>query len=327
MRRREFISLLGSAAVAWPLSAHAEEPTIRVVGFLHIASAKPYEGVVTAFRQGLKEAGYTEGQNVKIEFRWADGDYSRLPSLAAELVRLQAAVIVTGGGDAPVMAAKVATNTTPIVFNVGTDPVKSGLVAGLSRPGGNITGTNILTSELATKRVGLLHDLVPSAPIIAHLVNPDFATTEANVKEVQTAAHLLGLKVVLLKASNGRDIEAAFASMREQHLRALLVGSDPFFNSLRDRFVGLAARDAIATIYEQREFATAGGLMSYGTSLTDAYRLMGNYTGRILNGEKPANLPVIQSAKFELVINLKAAKALGLTVSPGLLSAADEVIE
>lgn len=326
MTRREFIGLMGGAA-ALPLTARAQQPAMPVIGFLHLASAKPFEGIVGAFRQGLKEAGYIEGQNVAIEFRWADGDYSRLRPLASELVRLQVAVIVAGGGEATALAVKAATSTIPIVCNVGNDPVKIGLVASLSRPGGNITGVNILTSELAAKRVGLLHDLAPTTSVFAHLVNPNFPSTEINIKQVEDAARLLGLKAVLLKASSKSDIDAAFASIREKRISALLVGSDPFFNSARDQFVALAARDAIPTIYEQREFAVAGGLMSYGTSLKDSYHLMGNYTGRILKGEKPADLPIVQSAKFELVINLKAAKALGLSVPASMQLVADEMIE
>ena len=327
MQRREFIMLLGGAAVAWPLTGRAQQPAMPVIGFLHVASAKPFEGIVAGFRQGLKEVGYTERQNVTIEFRWAEGHYDRLPALAAELVRRQVAVIVTGGGEAPALAAKAATLTIPIVFNVGSDPVKMGLVASLSRPGANLTGVNILTTELADKRVGLLHDLLPIGTVIAYLVNPNFPSTETNVKEVEAAARVLGLKIVLLKASSKSDIDAAFASIPEKQVGALLVGSDPFFTSQRDQFVALVARHAIPAIFEQREFAVAGGLMSYGTSLTDSYRQMGNYAGRNLKGEKPTDLPIVQSAKFELVINLKTAKSLGLALPSGLLSIADEVIE
>ncbi len=326
MRRRDFITLLGVAAV-WPRMARAQNPAMPLIGFLHVGSAKPFQGLVAALRQGLKETGYTERENVAIEFRWADGDYSRLPALAAELVRLQVAVIVAGGGESTVFAAKAATSTIPIVFNVGRNPVELGLVANLSRPGGNITGVNILATEIVTKRIGLLHDLVPATSIIAHLVNPNFPSTERNVKEVETAAGSLGLEIVLLKASSKSSIEAAFASMREKRVGALLVGSDPFFNSSRDQIVALVARNALPAIFEQREFVIAGGLMSYGTSLTDSYRQMGNYVGRILKGEKPADLPIAQATKFELVINLKAAKSLGVTVPFGLLNAADEVIE
>jgi ABC-type uncharacterized transport system substrate-binding protein len=296
-----------------------------VIGFLHVGAAKSFEHIVTAFRQGLKEIGYTEHQNVEIEFRWAEGHYDRLRALADELVRDRVAVIISGGGEPSAFAAKTATHTIPIVFNVGSDPVKMGLVGSLSRPGGNITGVNILTSELATKRVGLLHDLLPSTSVIAYIVNPSFPPTETNVKEVQAAAQVL--RLVLLRASSESDIDTAFVSIRNKGLKALLVGDDPFFNSRREQFVALSARQAIPALYEQREFALAGGLMSYGTSLTDSYRQMGKYAGRILAGEKPADLPVMQSTKFELVINLKTAKSLGLSVPPGLLNAADEMIE
>jgi putative ABC transport system substrate-binding protein len=325
MRRRDLIGFAGGALV-WPLAATGQQ-RIPVVGFLHVAAAGPMAGIVAAFRSGLEEAGYIEPQNVVVEFRWAEGDYGRIPALATELIRLPVAVLVTGGGERTVFAAKAATSTIPIVCNVGTDPVKTGLVASLGRPGGNITGVNILTSELASKRVGLLHDLVPSGSVFAHLVNPNFPSTEDIIVEVDKAAELLGLKTVVLKAVSKAEIDTAFASIQEQRLRALLVGSDSFFLSVRDQFVALAARAAIPTVFEQREFAAAGGLMSYGTSLTDAYRQMGNYAGRILRGEKPADLPFVQSAKFELVINLKAAKSQGIIVPHGLLNAADEVIE
>jgi putative ABC transport system substrate-binding protein len=327
MRRREFIKLFVGSAAAWPLAARAQRAAMPKIGFLHVASPKPFEGIVAGFRQGLKQVGYTEHENVLIEFRWAEGDYNRLPTLAAELVRLPVAVIVTGGGEASALAAKAATRTIPIVCNLAADPVKTGLVAALNHPGGNITGVNILTIEMAAKRVGFLHDLLPASLVIAHLVNPNFASTEDAIQEVETAAGRLGLTIVLLKASSESDINAAFASIREKQIGALLVNSDAFFNNRRDQFVALAAHHAVPAVFAQREFAVAGGLMSYGTNLTDSYRQMGNYVGRILKGEKPADLPIVQSAKFELVINLKTANALGLTVPPGLLNAADEVIE
>lgn len=298
-----------------------------VVGFIHVAPAGSSVGLVDAFRRGLGEAGYTEPQNVAIEFRWADGDYRRISGLTAELVSIPVAVLVTGGGEATAFAAKAATSTIPIVCNVGDDPVKTGLVASLSRPGGNVTGVNILTSELATKRVGLLHDLAPTRTVFAHLVNPNFPSTANIIEAVDKAAQLLGLKPVVLKAASQTEIETAFASIRENRIGALLVGSDPVFNSLRNQIVALAAKIAIPTVFEQREFATAGGLMSYGTSLADSYHQMGNYAGRILKGEKPADLPFVQLAKFELVINLKVAKSQGIIVPHGLLNAADEVIE
>jgi putative tryptophan/tyrosine transport system substrate-binding protein len=327
MRRREFITLLGGAAATWPFAASAQQPAMPVIGFLHVASANPFVHLIAALRQGLKEAGYIEGRNVAIQFRWAEGQNTRLPELAADLVRLKVALIVTGGGEASAVAAKDATATIPIVFNVGGDPVKTGLVASLSRPGGNATGVNDFTSELVAKRLGLLQELLPTASVIAHLVNPNFPPAETNVREVESAAHLIGRQIHLLKASNESDINAAFATILRMQLGALLVGADPFFNSRRDQIVALAARHAIPAFYEQREFAAAGGLMSYGTSLTDAYRQQGIYAGRILKGEQPSDLPVMQLTKFDLVLNLKTAKALGLDVPPMLLARADEVIE
>jgi putative ABC transport system substrate-binding protein len=330
MQRREFITLLGSAAassLSWPLGAQAQQPAMPVIGFVHVASAKPFAHIVAGFRQGLKETGFIEGQNVAIEFRWAEGQIDRLPELIADLLHRQVAVIVSGGGEAVASAAKAATSTIPIVFNIGGDPVKTGLVASLARPGGNATGVNILTTELEAKRLGLLHEMVPTASIIAHLVNPTYPPTETNVRDVATAARAMGLQIVLVEASSQSDIDAAFATILDKRAAALLVGADPFFNGRRDQIVALAARQALPAIFEQREFAAAGGLMSYGTSIASAYRQMGIYTGRILKGEKPTDLPVVQSVKFELVINLKTAKSLGLTLPSGLLSIADEVIE
>ena len=326
MNRRSFITLLGGAA-AWPLAGRAQQPAMLVVGFLHVASAAPFVHLLAALRQGMKESGYVEGQNVAIEFRWAEGQSARLPELAADLVRRQVAVIVTGGGEAAAHAAKAATTTIPIVFNAGVDPVKTGLVASLGRPGGNATGVNIFTAELAAKRLGLLQELLPAASVIAHLVNPNYPPAEASASEVEAAARLIGRKILLLKASSQGQINSAFATIRNLQVGALLVGADPFFFSRRDQIVTLVGRQAIPAVYEQREFAVAGGLMSYGTSLTDGYRQMGIYAGRILKGEKPHELPVIQLTKFELVINLSTAKSLGLAIPPGVLAIADEVIE
>jgi putative ABC transport system substrate-binding protein len=326
MKRREFITLLGGAAT-WTLPVRAQNSARPIVGFLHVAAAKPFAHIVAGFRQGLKETGNIEGQNVAIEFRWAEGQVSRLPEMAADLVNRHVAVLVTGGGEASAFAAKGATSTIPIVFNIGNDPVKVGLVNSLSRPDGNVTGVNILTTELEAKRLGLLHQMVPTASMVAHLVNPTYPPTQTNVRDVAAAARVMGLQIILIEASSESEINAAFAAIIQKRAGALLVGADPFFNGRRDQIVALAARHAIPAIFEQREFAVAGGLMSYGTSIADAYRQMGIYTGRILKGEKPADLPVVQSAKFELTINLKTAKALALTPSSGLISITDEVIE
>ncbi|HEY1474292.1 MAG TPA: ABC transporter substrate-binding protein [Pseudolabrys sp.] len=298
-----------------------------VIGFLHIASANPMAHLVAGFRRGLKETGAIEGQNVAIEFHWAEDQYDRLPALAADLVRRKVAVIVTGGGEKPALAVQAATAIIPIVFNIGNDPVKAGLVASIGRPGGNATGVNILTAELEAKRLGLLHDLLPKTAVIAHLVNPNYPPTEAIVTNVEAAARTLGRTILLLKAGSEGEIDSAFATMSQKQVGGLLVAADPFFNAQREQVVLWTVRYRLPAAFEQREFALVGGLMSYGTSITDAYRQMGIYAGRILKGERPADLPVVQSAKFELVINLKTAKALGLTLPSGLLSIADEVIE
>jgi putative ABC transport system substrate-binding protein len=327
MKRREFITLLGGAAVAWPLAAQAQQPAMLVVGFLSTTSAVPFAHLVSGFRRGLQEIGYVEGRNVAIEFRWAEGQYDRVPALVADLVRRQIAVIVTTGGETSAVAAKAATTTIPIVFNTGTDPVRLGLVASLARPGGNATGVNIFTTELAEKRLGLLHDLVPAASSIAVLVNPHFAPAVANAREAEAAARAVGKGVVIFNAASESDIETAFAQMMQGRSGALVVGSDPFFNSRREQIVALAARHRIPAIYEWREFVQAGGLMSYGTSLVEAYRQQGVYAGRILKGEKPADLPVVQLSKFELIVNLKTADALGIVFPPGLLAIVNEVIE
>jgi putative ABC transport system substrate-binding protein len=283
--------------------------------------------MVSAFRQGLQETGHIEGQNVAIEYRWAEGHYDRLPAMAADLIRQPLAVLVATGGAASGLAAKSATTATPIVFISGTDPVKIGLVASLNRPEGNATGVNVLTSELVMKRLELLRHLIPNAKLIAVLANPINFATPTNLQDLQAAARALGLQLVVLNASQERDIDAAFAAVVAQRANALLISPDPFFFSRRDRILALAARDAVPAMYEWREFAAAGGLISYGASLGDAYRLVGVYAGRILNGAKPSDLPVQQSTKVELVINLKTAKAIGLAVSPTLLARADEVIE
>jgi putative ABC transport system substrate-binding protein len=327
MRRREFMMLLGGAAVAWPLVARAQQPAMPVVGFLNSLPPGPAAHLVVAFRQGLSEAGYTESVNVAIEYRWADGQYDRLPAMAADLAGRRVAVIVASGGEPAGLAAKAATSTIPIVFAIGGDPVKVGLVASLNRPGANITGVTLLTNSLEAKRLGLLRELVPNATTLAMLVNPTFPTAEAQVRDAQVAARSFGQQIHVLNVSNERDFDAVFASLAQLRADALLVSSDPFLNSRRDKIVARVAQQALPAIYEWREFAAAGGLMSYGTSLSDTYRQVGVYTGRVLKGEKPADMPVIQPTKFEFVINLKTAKTLGLTLPSGLLSIADEVIE
>ena len=324
MKRREFITLLGGAA-AWPLAARAQQAAMPVIGFFDGQSFDLH--LMTAFRQALKDAGYIEGRNVAIYFRSADGQTDRLVTLAGDIIGRRVAVIITTGGGAAALAAHAATTTIPIVFVSGIDPVTSGLVMSLNRPGGNATGVYIFQQVLEGKRLGLLRELVPAATLIAVLLNPTNANFQTQLRGVQDAAGALGQQVNILSASTERDIGMAFASVIESRAGALLIGSDPFFNNERDQIVALAARHAIPAIYEGRELAMAGGLASYGTSLADAYRQAGIYTGRILNGEKPADLPVVQPAKFDFVINLKTAKTLGLQVPPGLSAGADEIIE
>jgi len=327
MRRRDFISLVGGSAVAWPLAARAQQQAMPVVGFLGTTTPDDFADRVAAFRGGLKEAGYIEGKNVVVEYRWPEGNYDRLPTLAADLVRLQVAVIAAVGGEPSPLAAKAATATIPIVFSIGGDPVRLGLVASLNRPGGNITGVNFFQSDLGAKRLGLLHELLPKASVIGMLVNPTFGDAETHVRDAKEAALPLGVQIHVVRARTTDDFDTAFATLAQQKIDALLLANDAFFLSERRKLIALAARYAIAAVYFWREFAVDGGLMSYSPSLSQAYRQVGIYTGKILNGAKPADLPVVQATKFEFVINLKTAKTLGLTFPSGLLAIADEVIE
>jgi putative ABC transport system substrate-binding protein len=323
MRRRKFITLMGGAAVAWPLAARAQ-PAVPVVGFMNLSTVRPF--METALRQGLSETGYIEGQNVTTEFHWADGHNDQLSELAADLVRRRVSVIAATGTPAA-LAAGSATATIPIVFETAGDPVKLGLVASLNKPGRNITGVTQLSSELVSKRLGLLHDLIPAARIIGFLVNPADPRTETQTTEMQEAAQALGLQIHVLNASTDAEIDTAFERLPEPRPGALVVGTGDLFSRQAQRLARLIAQQGLPAIYQYREYAAAGGLISYGASLTDAYRLVGVYTGRILKGEKPADLPVTRATKFELVINLSTAKALGLDIPPGVLAITDEVIE
>jgi putative ABC transport system substrate-binding protein len=327
MRRRDFITLLGGAAAAWPLAARAQQPAMPVIGFLNTGSPNTFAHLTASFREGLKEAGYIEGQNCAIEYRWAESRYDQLPALATDLVKRQVIVIAATGGEQSAVAAKAATTTIPIVFTAGGDPVRQGLVASLNHPGGNLTGMFFLTGAIESKRLGLLRELVPSAATIGVLLNPNSPAAELQLRDIPDAARTIGQTIAILEARTERDIDAAFATLIQRQVGALLVASDPLFSNRRDQIVALATRYSVPTIYYLREFATAGGLMSYGANLVDAFRHLGIYTGRILSGEKPADLPVMQPTKFELVLNLKTSKALGLTVPDRLLALADEVIE
>jgi putative ABC transport system substrate-binding protein len=324
MKRREFITLLGGVA-AWPLAARAQQPKMPVIGFLNSASPGLFASRVRAFRQGLNEKGYVEGQNISIEYRWADGYYDRFPALAADLVRSQVSLIVANTLAAE--AAKAATTTIPIVFVTAIDPVESGLVASLNRPGGNLTGMSNLNVELGAKRLELMYELVPSSSVIALLVNPANLAAQAEIRAIEAAARALAAQIHVLHASTDRDFDSAFATLVDLRIGGLVIATDPFFTSRSEQLAALTVRHAVPTIYLFREFAAAGGLMSYGGSSSDQYRQMGVYAGRILKGEKPADLPVQQATKVELIINLITAKVLGITLPPTLLARADEVIE
>jgi putative ABC transport system substrate-binding protein len=326
MRRRAFIATLGGAVVAWPLAAHAQQPAMPVIGFLEHRSSDINPDFLRAFHCGLKDTGYVERENVAIEYRWAENQMDRLPELAADLVRRRVAVIIAGGPPAA-LAAKAATTTIPIVFGVGEDPVKLGLVASLARPGGNLTGINFFSSELAAKRLELLREMVPAAARVAVLVDPAFPLTGSVVRDVETAARAMRLQIQVFNAKTNGEINAIFARFGHERPDALFVGTGPFFTSRRVQLALLAGRYGIPAIYGSRLYTEAGGLMNYGARLTDAYRHFGVYAGRILKGAKPADLPVVQSTKFELVINAETARMLGLTVPPMLLARADEVIE
>jgi ABC-type uncharacterized transport system substrate-binding protein len=326
VKRRQFVSLVGAAAI-WPLVARAQQPTMPMIGFLFSQSADPFADRLRAFRQGLKETGYVEGENLAIVYGWAEGQYDRLPALAGELVRRQVAVIVAAG-EPSTLAAKAATTTIPIVFAVAEDPVRRGLIASLARPGGNLTGINFFNAELVAKRLELLRELVPGASRVAVLVNPsNIASGERTEKEVEAAARAMGLQIQVLNASTGREIDTAFAALVRERADALFVGPDGFFNGRRVQLATMAARHAVPITSATREIAEVGGLMSYGPNIADAWRQLGVYTGRVLKGAKPADLPVVQSSKFELIINAQTARMLDLIIPPMLLARADEVIE
>jgi ABC-type uncharacterized transport system substrate-binding protein len=326
-RRELLITLLGGATAAWPLAARAQQPPMPVIGFMSSRSAEESRYLVEAFRQGLREIGFTESQNVAIEFRWANGQYDRLPALAESLVSRRVTVLAAIGGEPVPLAAMRATSAIPIVFMIGGDPVEAGLVKSYNQPGGNVTGVAILSNLMEPKRLGLLHELAPAENSIGVLANPKFPITARVLQDLQEAARAIGRRLVISQASNDKELHAAFASLVQARVGALLVGSDPYFNTQRDRIVAFATQQRLPAIYQFREYAVAGGLLSYGIDLADAYRWLGVYAARILKGTRPAELPVMQPTKYEFVINLKTAKVLGLTIPPAVLALADEVIE
>jgi putative tryptophan/tyrosine transport system substrate-binding protein len=327
MRRREFITLLGGAALAWPLVAQTQQSAMPVIGFMSARSPEDSVHLLEAFQRGLKEGGFVEGRNVAVEYRWARGDYDRLPALADDLVRRRVNVLTAVGGDPSPRAAKRATTTIPIVFGMGGDPVQDGLVESFNRPGGNVTGMTLMTNLMEPKRFGLLRDLVPDARLVGVLVNPNFAPSARQLEQIDEAARSIGQRLVIAKASTDADLDTGFAALVSERADALLVAADPFFDTRRDKIIGFARSQRLPAIYQFREYVLGGGLLSYGISLTDAYRQFGVYTATILNGAKPGDLPVIQPTKFELVINLTTAKALGVKISYNLLTLADEVID
>jgi putative tryptophan/tyrosine transport system substrate-binding protein len=326
MRRRNFLGVIGGAAVAWPLAARAQ-PAMPVIGYLSSRSPGEAEALAAAFRKGLGDASYVEGQNVAIEYRWAEGHYDRLPEMAADLVRRGVAVLVATGGEPAALAAKAAISTIPIVFSVGGDPVKTGLVESLARPGGNATGVSVLTTAPESKRLGLLHELAPGAKLVGVLIDPNYQEAEAQARELRDAAGSLGQPIHIAYARSDAELEQAFETLVREHADALLVSADPFFDTRRERIIAFAAEHRLPAVYQFRQYAAAGGLMSYGVDLPAGYRQIGNYAGQILKGAKPADLPIVQSIRFEFVINLKTAKTLGLEVPAMLLARADEVIE
>jgi len=326
VRRRKFIALIGGAG-AWPLAARGQQSAVPVVGFMSSRSPEDSAHLVAAFRRGLAEGGFVEGQNVATEFRWANGDYDRLPAMAADLVNQQVAVIVAAGGEPAALAAKVATKTIPIVVGLGADPEKLGLVASLNRPGGNVTGVTLMTALMEPKRLGLLRDLVPGAALIGVILNPAFPAAARQLQEIEETARAIDQKIVVAKASTDEELEAAFSLLVREQVNALLVAASPYFDTRRERIIDFAAEQRLPAIYQFREYAVSGGLLSYGVSISDGYRQYGDYAAKILKGAKPADLPFLQPTKFELIINMKTAKALGIKISANLLSLADEVIE